>query len=98
MKHLTKTAIIYLMVSLIQIGLGASVMEASSLHKNSVSMMQQYDQEQDRHEAERIENERHEQALERRPNESEREWNERQNRENERHERSLTRIAHAILM
>lgn len=98
MKDMTKKAIIYLMISSIQIGLGTSAIEASPLHRNAVFMMQQYDQDQDRHEAERIENERHEQALERRPNESERDWNERQSRENERHERNLTRIARAILM
>jgi len=91
MKNITKKLIIYSMVGMMQIGLGASVIEASS------PIQQQDDQDQDRHEAENIENERHERAMERRPNESEREWVERQHRENERHEKKLWLIAHAII-
>ena len=89
--------IIYVMVCLLQIGSGISITQASSLPTALAHIQQQSDQDQDRQEAERVENERHDRAMERRPNESEREWNERQQRENERHERKLWLIAHAIL-
>jgi len=95
MNNITKKIIVYVIVGALQIGLGASVIEASPQYKG-LAAMQQQDDDQDRHEAERIENERHERAMERRPNESDREWEERQNRENERHERNLARIAHTI--
>lgn len=95
MKKIVKKIAIFSIAGMMQIGLGASVIEASPLN-NPVPMQQQDDQ--DRHEAERIENERHEREMERRPNESEREWNERQSRENERHKRNLMRIARAIFM
>jgi len=94
-KGVVKKVAIFSMLGIMQIGLGASVIEASSLH--NPLPMQQEDDDQDRNEAKRIENERHERAMERRANESEREWNERQSRENERHEKRLWLIAHAIL-
>ena len=94
MKNIVKKIAIFLMVGMMQIGLGASVIEASTLN-NPLPMQQQDDQ--DRREAERIENERHEHAMERRANESEQEWHERQSRENQRHERNLARIARAVL-
>ncbi|MBP2625754.1 MAG: hypothetical protein H6Q68_465 [Firmicutes bacterium] len=92
MKSIVKKIAILSMVGMMQIGCDASVIEASPIHSDQAPI-QQLD---DRHEAERIENERHERAMERRPNESEYEWEERQKRENERHERNLWRIAHAI--
>ena len=85
MKNITKKVIIYLMVGMMQIGLGASVIEASPSN-------------QDRNEAVSIENERHEHAMERRSNESEQDYAERQSRENQRHEKKQWVIAHAIMM
>jgi hypothetical protein len=99
MKNIVRKIAILSMVGMMQIGLGASVIEASPLH-NPLSMQQhddQHDRDQDRHERERIENERHERELKRRPHEDERDWHERQRHENERHEENLRRIAHDIL-
>jgi membrane protein involved in colicin uptake len=100
MKNLVKKMGIYSMIGIMQIGFGASVIEASPLYKGSVSVQQQsdrHDRDQDRHERERVENERHEREMKRRPNEDERDWHERQQRENERHEENMRRIAHDIL-
>jgi membrane protein involved in colicin uptake len=96
MRNIAKKIVIVGMVGMMQLGLGASIMEASPLY-NELAAIQQYDdQDQNRKEAERIENERHERAMERRPNESEPDWDERQNRENQRHEKNLLRIARAV--
>jgi membrane protein involved in colicin uptake len=99
-KSLVKKIAIYSMIGMMQVGFGASVIEASPLHNGSVSVQLQsdrHDRDQDRHERERVENERHEREMRRHPNEGEREWHERQQRENERHEENLRRIAHDIL-
>jgi len=94
MKNIIIKITVLVMVSIMQIGLGASVIEAAPI--NNLLSMQQQDN-QDQREAERIENERHERAMERRGNESEQEWSERQNRENERHQRRLWIISRAIM-
>lgn len=100
MKNIIKKIAIFSMAGLMQIGFGASIIEASPLHNEIVPMQQQdgrHNRDQDRHERERIENERHEREMKRRPNEGEREWHERQRHEKERHEENLRRIAHDIL-
>jgi len=95
MKNIVKKMATLSMVGMMLIGFGVSVLEAAPLHNSSI---QQLDQSQDQREAERIENERHERAMEQRPNESERDWEERKNRENQRHEKKLWLIAHAIVI
>ena len=65
--------VIFSMVGIMQIGLGQSVVNASP------PIQQQGDQDQVRHEAELIENERHDRAMERNQNDSD------QDRENQRH-------------
>jgi membrane protein involved in colicin uptake len=105
MQRIVKKVAIYSMVGLMQIGFGASIIEASPLHIDSYPVQEQYDRhdqrpdwhdrerfERERHERERIENQRHEREMRRRPHESRREWRERQHRENERHERELRMI------
>ncbi len=91
------------MVGMMQIGFGASIIEASPLYTNPLPMQQQYDQygrhdrrdwEQERQRQERIENQRHGQEMIRRPHESRKHWHERQKRENERHQRALESIRH----
>jgi hypothetical protein len=82
MKNRVEKIAILSMIGLIQIGFGASLMEASPLHNEPASVRQQDDRNQ-------IENERHEREMKRRPNESEREWHERQRLENQRHEENL---------
>jgi len=99
MKNIVQKIAIFSMVGMMQLGFGASAIEATSLYNgNSQHIVQLDDQhDQDRHERERIENERHEREMRRRENESEREWHERQRIENERHDENMRRIAHDIL-
>lgn len=103
MENIVKKIAIFSMIGMMQIGLGTSVIEASSRHNAPVPMQQQQDSydkdkiEGNRHERERIENERHEGEMRRKQHESEREWRERQQREQQRHEENQSRIAHEIL-
>ena len=92
MKNIAEKIMICSIIGMMQLGIGTSIIEASPLHNQSITMQQQ----DDRYEAKRMENERHERAMERRPNESDREYNDRQNRENEKHARNLARISQAI--
>lgn len=97
MKNIAKKIAIYTMVGIMQIGFGASVIEASPLYYGHPSI-QQYDRhdrfEHERHERERIENERHNREMRRYPNETLRHWHERQRHEMERHKRALYDIRH----
>lgn len=103
MKNIVKKIAIYSMVGIMQIGLGASVIEASPLH-NDFPKPAAYEQhqdrydhermEQERHERKRIENERHEREMQRHPGESRKHWRERQKVENERHQHEMERIRH----
>jgi membrane protein involved in colicin uptake len=98
MKNIVKKIAIFSMVGMMQIGFGASVIEASPLHNDGPYMQQQDDQhDQDRHERERIENERHEREMRRRDHESEREWHERQERERQRHDNTMNEIAAGVI-
>lgn len=106
MNQIVKKIAICSMIGMMQVGLGASVIEASPLH-DGIPSAQQYDRDQGRHEQDRrerhrherqrIEKERHERAMERRHHESYREWRERQRHENRRHDENMRRIAHDIL-
>jgi hypothetical protein len=82
MKSMVKKIAILSMAGMMQVGFGASLIEASPLHTERSSVQQQDDRNQ-------IENERHEREMKRRPNESEREWHERQKLENQRHKDNL---------
>jgi len=96
MQSMAKKVMIYSMVGLMQVGLFATVVEASPRGEGPP----QYEQQRDHHpewERERNhriheENIRHEREMKRRPFESRREWRERQRHENERHEREIHRI------
>jgi membrane protein involved in colicin uptake len=101
-KSIVKKAVIYSMIGIIQLGLGASVIEASPLH-NDFTIPQQYnsqdqnrhesrDNDQDRQERVRAENKKHEQEMKQRPNENKKHWNERQKQEKERHDKELRNI------
>jgi membrane protein involved in colicin uptake len=95
MKSVVKKIAIYSMIGIMQIGFGASVIEASPLQNDPSPMQQRFDrpgQRQGWHERERIENERHEREMKRRPHETRKQWRERQKHENERHERELYKI------
>ncbi|MCC5466011.1 hypothetical protein [Pelosinus baikalensis] len=105
MKGIVKKIAIYSMVGIMQVGFGASIIEASPLQNNPTPMQLRYDrhdQGRDRHDRERwdrerqrqerLENERHERAMKRRPHETRKQWRERQKHEIERHERELRNI------
>ncbi|MBU2702249.1 biopolymer transport protein ExbB/TolQ [Sporomusaceae bacterium BoRhaA] len=83
MRKVVKKIIIYSMVGMMQIGLGATVLEASPWHNDDSQRIVQLDDRQQQ------ENERHEWEMRRHHHESVREWHERQCRENERHERYI---------
>ncbi|SFL40523.1 hypothetical protein [Pelosinus propionicus] len=100
MKSIVKKIVVFSMVGMMQIGLGASIIEASPLYNEPVPMQQQNNWkvgngerfEHERQERERAENQRHEREMKRRPHETKKQWHERQKRENERHERELREI------
>ncbi|KYZ77827.1 hypothetical protein AXX12_17345 [Anaerosporomusa subterranea] len=91
------------MVGIMQVGLGASVIEASSLHNDgplrTVRLEQRRDNERRREhdERKRKENKRHESEMRRRSHESEREWHNRQERERDRHDGALREIAALLI-
>jgi membrane protein involved in colicin uptake len=107
MKNIVKKITIYSMVGMMQIGFGASVIEASPLYNDGSQRFVQLDnrnhdyerqrehnerkREHDRRQRE--ENERHEREMRRHHHESEREWRERQERENQRHRNAINEIA-----
>ena len=95
MKNIVKKLVIYSMVGIMQLGLGASVIEASP--RDNDHHDQRYEQrERDRGHRIKEENRRHEQEMRRHHHESEREWRERQHREIERHRHILFGIEHAF--
>jgi len=98
MRKIMKKIMIYSMVGMMQLGLGATVIEASPLHNDGPYMQQQDDRhDQDRHERERHERERHEREMRRRHHESEREWHDRQEREKQRHDNTMNEIAAGLI-
>ncbi len=94
MKNIAKRVMIYSMIGLMQIGLGATVVAASPLYNDGSPRIIQLD---NRHDRERQENERHEREMRRRDHESEREWRERQRQENERHDNTMNEIAAGVV-
>lgn len=93
MKNVFKKIVIYSMVGVMQLGLGASVIEASP--RDNDHHDQRYEERvHNREHRIREENQRHEREMRRHHHESEREWRERQHRENERHRHILFEIEH----
>ena len=85
MNSIVKKAVVFSMIGLMQVGLGASVIEASPRHDDRHD--HRYESRQrDRDERIREERARHEREMQRRHYESEREYRERQEREKEHHE------------
>ncbi len=102
MRNKTKKLMIYSLGGMMQVGLGATVIEASPLHNEDsqrlVQLDNRHDEERHRHvERRREENERHEREMRRHDHESEREWHERQREENERHDNTMNEIAAGIV-
>jgi hypothetical protein len=100
MRNLTKKIMIYSMVGMMQLGLGATVgatvIEASPFHNDGSQIVQlsyDHNDRQYRHdERQRHENYRHEREMRRRDHESRRDWNDRQWRENQRHDNTMNEI------
>lgn len=105
MKSIVKKVIIYSMVGMMQLSLGASVIEASPRHDDQQYEQRyddrdhdgDYDRHRDHDERLRRENERHEREMHRRDYESRREWRERQERENQRHDDAMNEIAALLI-
>jgi hypothetical protein len=105
MRNLTKKIMIYSMVGLMQVGLGATVVAASPLYNDGPQRIVQLDdgyyhdgyRHHDREERRRHENERHEREMQRRHYESRRDWNDRQWRENQRHDNTMNEIAAGVV-
>lgn len=93
MRKIMKKIMIYSMVGLMQVGFGASVIEASPRDNDSLPMHQGYDRYQDQRDHEHMERERHERERHERER-MRRERHERQRLENERHERAMRRRHH----
>jgi hypothetical protein len=107
MKNIVKKVAIYSMVGIMQVGFGASVIEASPLHNDGPQRIVQLDdrdhdgeREHERNERQREhdrrhreENERHEREMRRHDHESDRDWHDRQERERQRHDDALREIA-----
>ncbi len=100
MKSIAKKIMIYSMVGIMQVGLGATVVAASPLHIDDSLRIIQLDsgdypenyRQSEHDERQRQENERHEREMRRHHGESYRDWHERQRIENERHEHALRDI------
>ena len=97
MKSVFKKIVIYSMIGIMQLGLGASVIEASPRDNNHHD--QRYEQRQrDRQHRIQEENRRHEREMRRRDHEGEREWRERQDRERAHHEEVMRTIGGLALL
>lgn len=104
MKNLIKKVAIFSMVGMMQVGFGASVIEASSIHNDGPQRIELDDRHQDNNQRqrdhdkrEREENQRHEREMRRRDHESEREWHDRQEREKQRHDNTMNEIAAGLI-
>lgn len=86
MNSVLKKIAIYSVLGIMQFAFGASVIEASPMHKDLPKTA--YEHDQDRHEHDRIEQERHERER------MERERHERERIERERHAREMQRRHH----
>jgi flagellar biosynthesis GTPase FlhF len=105
MKNIVKKIAVYSMVGMMQIGFGASVIEASPLHNEGSQQIVQMDnrdnhdneRQRERDRRQREENERHEREMRRHHHESEREWHERQEREKQRHDNTMHEIEAGLI-
>ncbi len=86
MNSMTKKIMIYSLTGLMQAGLGATVIEASSLHIDGQPQIIQLQDKQ------LEENGRHQREMRRRPNETDQGWQDRQNIENIHHNNATSAI------
>ena len=92
MKNITKKVMIYSLVGLLQIGIGASI--GASITEASPRSDWQHEQNDRRWQ----ENNRHKQEMKRRDKESDRAWDDRQWRENQTHDQIVRQIEADIIM
>jgi hypothetical protein len=98
MKNIVKKVTIYSMVGIMQVGFGASVIEASPLHTDGSQRIVQLDNRQSEHDRrEREENQRHEQEMRRHDHESDRDWHNRQDKEKQRHDNTMNEIGAGLI-
>ncbi len=100
MRNLTKKVMIYSMLGLMQVGLGATVgatvIEASAFN-NDGSQIVQLDRRSDHDQRQRQENDRHQREMRRRDHENDRDWHNRQARENQQHDNTMNEIGAGLL-
>ncbi len=94
MNSMTKKIMIYSLAGIMQVGLGATLIEASPLHLEGSSQIVQLD---NRHDRERQENDRHQREMRRHDHESDRDWHDRQARENQQHDNTMNEIAAGVV-
>ncbi|EIW21717.1 hypothetical protein [Pelosinus fermentans] len=94
MKSFVKKGIIYSLIGIMQLGIGASVIEASPKHENR-HHKQHWDNRDHEIQEERA---RHEREMERRDHEEEWQWKERQEREKEHHEEVMRTLGGIALL
>ncbi|HEY3423217.1 MAG TPA: hypothetical protein VGL27_00360 [Negativicutes bacterium] len=96
MSNLVKKITIFSLVGMMQIGISASVIEASPLHNEGSQRIVQLD-DRDHDDRQRQENERHEREMRRHDHESDRDWHDRQEREKQRHDNTMNEIAAGLV-
>ncbi|MDU4959971.1 MAG: hypothetical protein E6X17_04805 [Sporomusaceae bacterium] len=93
MNKLTKTTIVYSLVGLLQVGIGAAAAPADPTPVPGNENQPRYEERvKDREQLIQEENKRHEEEMKRRPHESDQEWKDRQEQEILRHEKALRDI------
>ena len=98
MNRMTKKLMIYSLAGMMQLGLGASVIEASPLHIDGTPGIVQLDNGHgNRDEQKRQENNRHQREMQRHNHESDRDWHDRQQRENQRHDNTMNEILAGVV-
>lgn len=98
MNSITKKIMIYSLAGIMQVGLGASVIEASPLHNEGTQSIVQLDnRHNNRDQRQRQENRRHQREMQRHHNENDRDWRDRQRRENQRHDNTTNEILAGII-
>ncbi|SFM10995.1 hypothetical protein [Pelosinus propionicus] len=94
MKGFVKKGIIFSLIGVMQLGIGASVIEASPKHENR-NHKQHWDNRDHRIQEER---DRHEREMARRDHEEEWQWKERQKREKDHHEEVMRTLGGIALL
>lgn len=99
MKSIVKKIVVFSMIGVMQVGIGAATIEASPRHHdNPNERYERRHHDNDREQRLREEKARHEREMQRRHYESEREYKERQEREKDHHEEIMRTIGGLALL